>query len=226
MGMRKQIMGITIMLAVLLASLNAWAVEALEGVYDCPRLGRLRIVVKDDATYRIDRTEPEGEITSFIATGGRRWIVLEYYDGEWGLLDYDALVKNDDAPDLSAAAAIMEGANRTVAGFKGRVLRVGHSGQTDLEVVVTDDADVVVVSEKLLDLLKNIGYDDARLAVNVIARQGEEQGRRLGLLQWSDANGYACGYELKSLKRDDFPDIYFALPVNVKMLTERDLRVY
>lgn len=211
-------------LAIFMFAAPLWAVEALEGVYLSEQFGQIRVVVKDDAIYRIDIMEEGRETVSLIACEGKRWMVgRDEAETPWEVLDYDAVIAYFDQPppDLSADVVVRESeAQETVAGVHGRVFIISHDDGEDLTLVLSDNVEAVKVSKKFGGLMQDIGRDEDIMVKQVVERLQKERGGHYALLKCT--GGY-FDFELKSLKSGDFADSYFALPENVKMMTVEEM---
>lgn len=216
-------------LTIFMFSAPLWAAEALEGVYSEP-YGIIKVVVKDDANYRVDILEEGDEPVVVMAVGGKRWLILGRSDAEtpWKATDYDAMLEyyrqtESALPDLSAAAIIMETGVQTLGKFEGTAFNVNHPTEEDLALVLSDDPDVVKISGRLLDLLQDNASPADVLTAYVTKRLGREYETNFGLLRSNGPEQVQRYYELQSLERRDFPASYFALPENVKIMTIEEM---
>lgn len=200
-----------------------WAAKALEGTYASEQLGLLKIVIKNDDTYRIDIIEDDEEPISMMVIGGKRWVVgRDDPDTPWEVLDYDAVLTHfademTTLPDMSKDADIAKPTTQTVGKFKGQAFKVDYPDEGDFMLVLSDDKDVAKVSKLILALMKEIGEDEIVMAAYVMERLAGEQQKDFGLLVCED------DYELKNLEYKDYPDSYFMLPENKKIMTVEEM---
>lgn len=206
-----------------LSAAPLWAAEALVGKYTSDYFDNLQVVVKNDATFRINILEDdEAEDIFMLMADGKRWLVgRDDNESGWEAFDFESLVQFIEAmegaqPDSSAKAVITKSGAQTVAGIAGEGFSVKYPDEA-FNLVLTENKDVVVLTRAMFMFLKDIDEDDMNVLVDTVARINAENNKDYGLLQYTD------DFVFTGLERKDYPDSYFTLPEGVEILDLNDM---
>lgn len=205
-------------LVCLLFAAPAWAAKALVGNFVVNELGdNLRVVVKNETSFRIDIIEDAFEDIFLLMVDGKRWVVGRDDDeSEWEAVDFGALAAymvDTDALEADAygKAVITKAKGQKVAGIAGESFTAKYDDQT-FNVIVTKNADVATLTNAIFMFLNEVDDDDIKTMIAIVAQIKDMNNKAYGLLQYNDA------FVFKGLERQNYPDSYFALPPNVKIL--------
>ena len=200
-----------------------WAAKVLVGNYASDDFDNLQVVVKNDATARINILEDdEAEDIFMLLADGKRWLVgRDDSESNWEAFDFEALVQfmvamGDTMPDVSEKAVITKSGAQTVAGIAGEGFNVKYPDET-FDLVLTENADVVLLTKIIFQFFKDIDEDDLTVLVDTVARINADNNKNYGLLKY-DGDFVFTGFE-----RKDYPDSYFALPAGVEVLDINDM---
>ena len=222
--MRKFIIGISLALFLMPASL--WANEALVGNYTLDSFDNLRVVVKDNATVRINIIDDGQEDVFMLLNDGKRWMVgRDDSESGWEAFDFDALAvlmqaKKNQMPDIIANAKITKGEAQTVAGIAGEIFSVEYPDENVIMMVLTENAEVATLTKAICAFLVDIvdiDEDELVILADTLERISKDNGKDYGVLQYDGI------YEFVSIEHKSYSDNYFNLPGNVTILSIDEL---
>lgn len=208
-------------LVCLLAAAPALAAKSLVGNFTYDDLGgSLQVVVKNEKNFRINIDDDEDVF--LLMTNGKRWMVGRDNDeSNWEAIDFEVLMEYLFEMDALGASGygkgvITKAGAQKVGGIDGEGFTVTYDDDT-FNLIVTKNADVATLTKAIFSFLEGIDDEDIQLLVATLKQVSDENKKVYGLLQYDD------DFVFNGLERKNFPDSYFTLPAEHKVLDLNDL---
>ncbi|TVP51904.1 MAG: hypothetical protein EA349_16720 [Halomonadaceae bacterium] len=210
-------MRLTVLPLLLLLLLASTAQAELKGTFSVPGQATMTIHYKDNDHIRLDTPSqgfmlisPEGMYT-VLSQGGMR--IAFDMSGMGDMLKQFDTKALDDFADGEPPTITATDRKETVAGFTGRVHTV-TMGDLTSEVVLTDDEDVVALTEGFLAAITRLGQSisphsglDIEAMLHIIRDTGYP-----GILKQDQ------GVVLRSLETVEMGDAFYKLPENIQVM--------